>query len=65
MNPDLAFEIVALAVSLAKSQIPGRVQQDATVADILLKIVQKGVEAYRQHSGEALDLSLIKAEEPA
>ena len=30
----------------------------------LLGIVQKGVRAYEDHTGEPLDLSLIKAEEP-
>ena len=64
MNLNLAFEIIALALSLAKGQLPGAVQQDVSVADTLLKIIQKGAEAYRAHTGEALDPSLIRAEEP-
>ncbi len=64
MNTTLAFEIVELAVSLAKGQARGALQQDATIADTLLKIIQKGVQAYSQHTGEALDPSLIKAEDP-
>ena len=64
MNPNLAFEIVELALSFAKSQATRKVQQDVTVADTLLKIIQKGVQAYRDHTGETLDPALIQAEEP-
>ena len=64
MNPDLAFEIVELGLSLARSQATGKVQQDASLADTLLKIIRKGAHAYQEHTGEALDPSLIKVEEP-
>jgi len=64
MNPSLAFEIAELALSLARRQAGGNVQQHATVVDTLLKIMQKGAQAYREHTGEALDPSLIRAEEP-
>jgi hypothetical protein len=64
MNPDLAFEIVELALFLAKSQATGKVQQDATAADTLLKIIQGAAQAYQAHTGEALDPSRIQAEEP-
>jgi hypothetical protein len=57
MNTTLALEIVELALSLVQSK-------DANVADTLVKIIQKGAEAYQQHTGEALDPSLIKAEDP-
>jgi hypothetical protein len=57
MNPQLLFDIIDLALSLVKS--PG-----ANVANTLLQIIQKGVAAYQAHTGEPIDLSLIKAEEP-
>jgi hypothetical protein len=57
MNPQLIFDIIALALSLARGQ-------DANVAATLLQIIQKGAQAYQQHTGEALDPSLIKAEVP-
>jgi len=64
MNPKVAFEIVELALSLAKNQTGGKIQEDLTLADILLQIIGKAVYAYQQHTGEPLDPSLIKAEEP-
>ncbi len=57
MNPDLVFEILNLAMSLLKPQ-------DATIGETLLKIIQGAAQAYQQHTGEPLDLSLIKAEQP-
>src|SRR5207253_79741 len=57
MNSDIAFDIVALALSLAKNQ-PG-----AAVADTLLQIIRKAVSAYQQHTGEPLNPSLIQTEE--
>jgi len=63
MNPNVAFEIVDLALSLAKTQASGKVQQDATLAGILLQIIEKAVQAYQDHTGETLDPSLIKAED--
>jgi hypothetical protein len=65
MNTDVVFEIVTLAVSLLRAQTTGKVQQDATLASILLQIVQKAVQAYQDHTGETLDPALIKAEDPA
>ena len=64
MNMDAAFEIVKLALSLARSRASGHVQSDVKAADILSEIVQTAARAYRDHTGEALDPSLIKAEEP-
>jgi hypothetical protein len=57
MNPDLAFEILNLALSLLKAR-------DAAVAETLLKIIQGAAQAYQQHTGEPLDLLRIKAEQP-
>jgi len=63
MNPNLAFEIANLAVSLAKTQASGKLQQDASLVGILLQIIEKAVQAYQEHTGETLDPSLIKAEQ--
>ena len=59
MNPNLIVNLVDLAIALAQSQLDSG---DAKQA--LLGIVQKGVRGYEDHTGEPLDLSLIKAEEP-
>ena len=59
MNPNLIVNLVDVAIALAQSQLDSG---DAKQA--LLGIVQKGVRAYEDHTGEPLDLSLIKAEEP-
>ena len=63
MDPNAVFEILELAVSLAKTQAAGKVQQDAALAGILVQIAQKVFQAYQDHMGEALDPSLIKAED--
>ena len=62
MNPHIAFEIVELAVSLAKAQASGELQH-ARFAGVLLQIIGKAVQAYQDHTGEPSDPSLIKAED--
>jgi hypothetical protein len=57
VNINVALEIVELALSLAKTQ------KDAAIAGILVQIVEKAVQAYQDHTGEALDPTLIKAED--
>jgi hypothetical protein len=64
MNPNVGFQIIELALSLAKTQATGKVQQEAELADVLVQIVGKAMQAYRDHTGEPLDPSLIKAEQP-
>ena len=64
MNPQLIFDIATLVLSLAQSLVTGTGQQGVTVANILLQIVQKGAQAYKQQTGQALDPALILAEEP-
>lgn len=64
MNSDIVSEIVELAQSLAKLQAGGKVEQGVTYAGILLQIFRKVSQAYREHTGEKLDPSLIKAEGP-
>jgi hypothetical protein len=62
MNPNILFEIAELALSVARTQGSEKVQQDAALAGILLKIIEKTAQAYQDHTGETLDPSLIKAE---
>jgi hypothetical protein len=62
MNTTLIFEILQLSISLAQSVTSGTATPDVT-AQSLLDIVQKGSQAYQQHTGEPLDPSLIKPEE--
>ncbi len=59
MNSDLVFRLVDLAIALAQSQLePG----DAT--QVLVGIIQKGAQAYKDQTGKPLDPLLIKVEEP-
>ena len=57
-----ALAILELALSLVKAQTKGNVQQGATVAGILVQIIQKALAAYQAHTGESLDPALIKPE---
>ena len=63
MNPNLAFEIVELALSLAKTQASGKLEQDVALAGVLLQIIEKAVHAYQDHTGAPLDPTLIKGED--
>ena len=63
MNPDVAFEIVNLAVSLVQALTTRKAQQDATLSSILLQIIARAIQAYHDHTGETLDPSLIKPEQ--
>ncbi len=58
MNTDLIFELVEMAVSLAESQFSG-----TELARTLLDIVQRGVDAYEEHTGTSLDVGLVEAED--
>ena len=62
MNTTLVFEILQLAVALAQSQFSGPAAGKIVVSQTLLDIVQKGTQAYEQHTGQPLDQALIKAE---
>jgi len=54
MKPNLIFDLVELAVSLAQSQLDG-----TDVERTLLDIIEKGVQAYEDHTGEVLDPALV------
>jgi hypothetical protein len=65
MNPIVGLQILELAVSLAKTQAGGKIQQEVNLADMLLQIIGKAVQAYQDHTGEPLDPALIKVEQRA
>jgi hypothetical protein len=58
------LDIARLAVNLADDVMEGKDQEYATVTDTVLQILQKGDQVYEQHTGEALDPSLLKEEKP-
>ena len=63
MNADIVLQLVEVAISLARSRADGTAEQDAKIATTLITIVRSGAQAYKDHTGEALDPLLIKAEE--
>ena len=62
MNPNLAVDILELALGVVKQQAAGKVQQEAALADALLRIIQKSVQAYQAQTGLPLDPAQIKPE---
>ena len=59
MNADIVLQLVEVAISLARSRADGTAEQDAKIATTLMTIVRKGAQAYKEHTGEALDPLLI------
>ncbi|HEY2381841.1 MAG TPA: hypothetical protein VGK48_11740 [Terriglobia bacterium] len=59
---DLILQILQLTLSLAEEQLKGQSGQSLAIGQILLQIVQKGADAYRLHTGQPLDVSLIQPE---
>ena len=57
MNPNLIFQLLELAISLAQTQL-----DSGDTGRALLDIVQKSVQAYEDHTGESLDVNLIRPE---
>ena len=55
----LITQLVQTAIYVAKTQLQG-----GEVKDALLDIIQTGVEAYEEHTGQPLDPALIKVEDP-
>ena len=55
----LITQLVQMAIYIAKTQLQG-----GEVKDALLDIIQTGVEAYEEHTGQPLDPALIKVEDP-
>ena len=65
MNVNLVIEIATLALAIADRQTARNLKGDPFYEETLLEIIQKAAQAYRDHTGEPLDPSLIKAEDPA
>ena len=61
MNLNLILDIAQLALSLVTNTVNSG-QSATSVTSALLQILQKGAQAYQQHTGQALDPSLIHAE---
>ncbi len=59
MNPTLIAQLVDLAISLTKTLLHGK-----EIRDTLLDIIRTGVQAYEEHTGQPLDLNLIRSEDP-
>jgi hypothetical protein len=57
MSENLIFQLVELAVNLAQTQLDSGNAERALVA-----VVGKAIEAYEDHTGEPINLSLIRAE---
>ena len=64
MIADIVFEIIELALSIAKDTRNRDIQHDLSVEETLVEIAQRTAQAYEQHTGEPLDPSLIRPEEP-
>jgi hypothetical protein len=59
MNADIVYNLLDVALSLALTQLdPGDTEH------VLLDIVQKAARAYKDHTGEPLNLALIGEEAP-
>jgi len=64
MTVKIIIDMIELALSLVKNQSNGKLQQNATVAAVLVSIINKAIQAYESHTGQPLDVSLIKPEAP-
>ena len=57
MNPDLVYDLLDLATTLAARQVGG-----SDLDQILIQIVKKAFEAYEDHADQPMDLAAIQAE---
>jgi hypothetical protein len=65
MNPAIIFEIIELALGVAKTSAVGTGAQGGVDNLLALeKIVQKSLAAYQAESGQPLDLSKLTPEDP-
>ena len=56
---NLILRLVQIAISLAQTQVNGD-----DIRKSLLGVIQQGVQAYEDHTGEHVDIRLIRSEEP-
>jgi hypothetical protein len=65
MDPALIFEIIELALGVAKTSATGTPAAGGVDALLALEqIVQKSLAAYKAESGQPLDLSKLTPEDP-
>jgi hypothetical protein len=57
MKPNLIYELVELAISLAQAHL-----DSGDLEDTLLDMIHKAAQAYQDQTGEKLNLDLIGAE---
>ncbi len=63
MTTDTAIGIMELAVSLARDLTEHDEPDHTTIEDTLIEIAQTTARAYKQHTGQVLNPSLIHPEE--
>jgi hypothetical protein len=59
MNRSLVYQLVELAINLAQCEL-----DSGDVEHALWKVVRKAIDAYEDHTGQPLDLNLIRSENP-
>jgi hypothetical protein len=59
MNRNLVYQLVELAINLAQCEL-----DSGDVEKALWTVVVKSVEAYEDHTGQPLDLNMIRPENP-
>lgn len=65
MNINLMLEIADLALAVGDQQLNAAFKGDSFFETALVQIIQKAVQAYQDYTGQPLDPSLIKPENPA
>lgn len=64
MDPATIAEIIQLGIGLLQGHLSGKAQDAAEVADTLTQIFQKSAQQLQSHTGQPIDVSLIKPEAP-
>jgi hypothetical protein len=59
VSPNIVYQLVELAINLAQCEL-----DSGDVEKALVAVIRKGMQAYYDHTGEPLNLSLISAEDP-
>ena len=64
MNSDLVFEILELGVSLVREVATNNSKDNLSLEETLIELAQRTDQAYEDHTGQPLDPSLIRNEDP-
>jgi hypothetical protein len=64
MNLNRIAEILTLSRDLADVALGDNRQQEAAAVVLLLRMIRTGIRAYQEHTGQPVDLDLIKVEAP-